>query len=145
MNKKNNYLLGIALLAIIFSGCNTVHKMSIEKLSTLKKGIDFEYFYNYQEPLIKNENVKIEPFDCYFENSFEYDDVEGLGNVKVLFYYYIIYKGQGVYRITYLVLAFEDDKLIYWGYPEDFRNLNNPKINKIADAFYNDLHNVFNN
>ncbi|MCK5740886.1 MAG: hypothetical protein KAH48_01610 [Chlorobi bacterium] len=87
--------------------------------------------------------------DCNVGDALELylsDDEPGEFNVDIIDYYDLDYKPNGAeikvlfYENalkdsdkTLLVLAFENSKLIYWGYPEDFLKSENEKLRLIGE------------
>lgn len=76
-----------------------------------------------------------------------YNAGEGLGEIRVIFYPFlfkriysknIIRTKNWVNMLDCAILAFEADKLIYWGFPEDFLKSQETKLNQIGELFYDD-------
>ena len=102
--------------------------ISIESIGYFQKGQDINDFINYRESF---EKYNID-YPKYISKK-EYK-IEKLGKIDIFYYNMFMYKRLGVYYI----LAFENDKLLFWGLPEDFNKSPDPKLNKIGKAIKKD-------
>ena len=107
------------LFAFVLSSC-TLPQLSINKFGECTVGDDLELYLSGDEPGEFNVDI-IADYDLDYKPNGS--------KIKVLFYENVL-KGTNK---TLLVLAFENSKLIYWGYPEDFLKSENEKLRMIGE------------
>ena len=81
-------------------------------------------------------------FDVEYKESFKLDGIPDAGNIDILVYktfmletnrFALIIPAPFTWKVTtYSVLAFEDGKLIFWGFPEEFLKNDDEKIRNIG-------------
>ena len=110
----------ILSFSLVISSC-TLPYLSVHKLGECSMGDDLELYLSDDEPGEFKINIK-----DYYDLDYKPNGAE----IKVLFYSHAI---KGTTNTTLMILAFENRKLIYWGYPEDFLKSENEKLRLIGE------------
>lgn len=121
MNRKY-LLISFLMLMLTFTSCSYHANYNI---SSLKKGINIDETIE----LMEEGDFGLELIDDEYEN--ELYNVKEIENSEVLIVNRIYTPKLG-YDEVYYILAFEDNKLIYWGLPYEFANHPEMKIKEIG-------------
>ena len=82
---------------------------------------------------MKKFDIDMFMFSVKYEPIYEFH-IEGIeGKPKLIALVYDLSLGDGA--LTYMALLFDDDKLIYWGYPDDFLKSQDDVIRKSGEYF----------
>lgn len=129
--------LSLLILGIVFlSSCMTVEKtLRLEKMSKCRKG----------DSIVKYENSEQNPFKVNNENVFNLGAIGSSGTIKVIIYRTRQENLKSSIVETYTMLAFENDKLIFWGFPEEYLKSDDTKIRKIGEMASSRLFNQITN
>lgn len=129
--------LPLLILGIVFlSSCMTVEKtLRLGKMSKCRKG----------DSIVKYENSEQNSFKVNNENVFNLGAIGSSGTIKVIIYRTRQENLKSSIVETYTMLAFEDDKLIYWGFPEEYLKSDDIKIRKIGEMASSRLFNQITN
>lgn len=127
MYRHIRLLILIIPLTLLFSCASQF--LSYAGLNECNFGEDITHF---------SEDGKPGDFNVKFENVYKVDDMPG---IEVIVYETHLYEsehsllvlfGRSNLVTTYTALTFEDGKLIFWGYPEDYLKSDDGKIRKIG-------------
>ncbi len=144
MLKKTKLIFLILMVSLAYvTSCTFNPHDGYKELGFLKIGMSLEDF-------VSSEYAE-EEIDSYLyveeEDLWEYTNIPNCGKISTFAYIFPVYTHtssgttyQNVYEFGAVILAFEDEKLIYWGYPEDFQRSENEKLRNIYNAFYEDFH-----
>lgn len=124
-NLKTKILVILTVLFITACGSNKV-KMTINQLAMSSIGDSFTKY--------SGEN---EDFPIKYESFYSVSDLPSGNKYKVLIYKYDLKSASGNLGstsqiFTYVAYAFEDDKLVFFGLPEDFLKSDNEKANEVG-------------
>ena len=132
MYQRIRLIIFIVPLLLLFS-CASQY-LSQSKMGDCDYGDQLSYF---------SDNGSPGEFGVRIEDEFTVEDeIPGASEVKLLFYdthlfesnrYLYVIVGPTRVVKTVSVLAFEDDKLIFWGFPEDYLKSDDEKIRAIGD------------
>lgn len=116
----------LLLITILFVSCGTQKQLSYNLMSSSNVG---DPYSKYE---IENGNFHIEYLvDTVFK------DINADKEYRILIYNLPIYSSSNasfvqVSLYTYAAYAFENDKLLFFGFPEDYLKADDKKINKIG-------------
>jgi hypothetical protein len=113
-------LVFILSLSLVLTSC-TLPYLSVHKLGECSMEDDLELYLSDDESGDFNVKIKADYDLDYKPNGAE---------IKVLFYENAL---KGTTNTTLLILAFENRKLIYRGYPEDYLKSENEKLRLIGE------------
>lgn len=112
----------IALLSFLFASCGSGMKdMTLNKMANSSIGDPYSIYESRSNPL-------------------EYQTITGAGNdaeIKVVVYNMYLYSNPDALvsknlTYCYVVYSFEEDKLLFWGFPEDYLRSDDKKIRDLG-------------
>jgi hypothetical protein len=122
------FVIGLTLLS-----CSSPY-LAVEKMASCSKG----------DPITKySYDGDVGDFKVDYQESFKLEGIPNSGKIEILVYETFILETNKAlmflpmpfkWRVsTYSILAFENDKLIFWGFPEEYFKCDNEKIRTIGE------------